>query len=268
MNNRGTLWGIVCGWLLLAGCSQADNGSQVDTSDFGWPDGQRAAVSLSYDDALESQLRHALPALDRHNLNASFYLTLSSPLVKAEMERWREAAAEGHELGNHTLFHPCSKRKPGREWVKPYQDLSKKTVEEMLLRLQTANAFLQALDGRDQRTLTPPCIDSSTADGNYLEAASGLFVAIKGFEKVPAGFVQMTLPDGWNAEQLIEYVEKTSRSAKLINIVFHGIGGDYMSVDAAEHAKFLKYLSENRKVYWTDTYLNIMKHVNASLTLK
>lgn len=258
MLKSSTLWGVLCGWLLLTGCSQAEDVRFV------WPDGQRSAISLSYDDALASQLQHALPALDRHNIKASFYPTLSSPFVQSHMEQWRAAARNGHELGNHTLFHPCSKLRPGRDWVKPYQDLSKKTVEEMLLRLRTANAFLHALDGRNERTLTPPCIDSSAADGNYLDAASDMFVAIKGYEGVPTGFAAIALPDGWTAKQLIEYVEKTSREAQLINIVFHGIGGDYMTIEAAEHEKFLRYLAKNRQTYWTDTYINIMKYVNAS----
>src|SRR5438132_1155772 len=35
---------------------------------FAWPSGKRAAVSLTYDDALTSQLDHALPALAGHHL--------------------------------------------------------------------------------------------------------------------------------------------------------------------------------------------------------
>src|SRR5687768_4418779 len=84
---------------------------------FAWPHGARAAVSLAYDDALDSQLDHALPALDRYGLKASFYLTLSNPAVAGRMEEWRAAARRGHELGNHSLFHQCARSKPGRDWV-------------------------------------------------------------------------------------------------------------------------------------------------------
>ena len=40
---------------------------------FAWPEGRKAAVSLAYDDALDSQLDTAIPALDRHGLKGSFY---------------------------------------------------------------------------------------------------------------------------------------------------------------------------------------------------
>jgi len=65
-----------------------------------WPNGARAAVSLAYDDALDSQLDNALPALQRHGFKATFYLTLANAPVRRRMAEWRAAAQRGHELGN------------------------------------------------------------------------------------------------------------------------------------------------------------------------
>ncbi len=39
-----------------------------------WPGSYRAAVSLSFDDGLRSQLEVAVPILDRAGLRATFYL--------------------------------------------------------------------------------------------------------------------------------------------------------------------------------------------------
>ncbi|WP_236422646.1 polysaccharide deacetylase family protein, partial [Escherichia coli] len=75
---------------------------------FAWPGGARAAVSLAYDDALDSQLDNAIPTLDRHGIKGTFFLQLSSEPVAKRMEDWRAAARGGHELGNHSLFHQCS----------------------------------------------------------------------------------------------------------------------------------------------------------------
>src|SRR5688572_13336353 len=70
-----------------------------------WPDGRRAAIVLTYDDALVSQLDHAVPALDAAGLKGTFYLMgRSSGLI---VDRWRAVAASGHELGNHSINHPC-----------------------------------------------------------------------------------------------------------------------------------------------------------------
>src|SRR3546814_1913747 len=65
-------------------------------------------LSLAYDDALDSQLDNAIPALDRHGFHASFYLPLAAATLRTRLDEWRAAAARGHELGNHTLFHQCS----------------------------------------------------------------------------------------------------------------------------------------------------------------
>src|SRR5436190_17053286 len=69
-----------------------------------WPNGARAAIVLTYDDAVASQLDNAIPALDSAGLKGTFFL---SNVRQADVERWKAAAASGHELANHTLNHPC-----------------------------------------------------------------------------------------------------------------------------------------------------------------
>src|SRR5262245_48664222 len=75
---------------------------------FSWPDGRSAAIALTYDDALTSQLDVAIPQLDAAGLKGTFFLTAGN-MSQQDIARWRAAAAEGHELGNHTIFHPCER---------------------------------------------------------------------------------------------------------------------------------------------------------------
>ncbi len=234
-----------------------------------WPGGAKGAVSLSYDDTLESQLNHAVPVLNRYKIKASFYLLLASPVVAARMDEWRAVAKSGHELGNHTIFHPCSRAAPNREWVPAYHDLDKRTVAQMKQEVLTANAFLKAIDGRSERTFTPPCIESKVADGHFFEAVEQEFVAIKGMDhRLPEGFHSYMVPDGVSGGDLIKFVEDATRNGGVANIIFHGVGGDYLTVSEKAHAELVKHLADNRKLYWTDTYLNIMKHVNGAIPAK
>lgn len=76
---------------------------------FAWPSGARAAVSLTYDDGLDSQLEHAVPALDARGLKATFFLTQEN--MEARLSDWQAVAAEGHEIGDHTVNHPCDLRR-------------------------------------------------------------------------------------------------------------------------------------------------------------
>ena len=146
---------------------------------FAWPDGRKAAVSLAYDDALDSQLDHAIPALDKHGMKGSFYLQLSREPVRDRLQEWRAAAANGHELGNHTLFHQCSGSLPGHEWVEPQRDLDKIPVAQMKDQVRLANVMLNAIDGKTRRTMTVPCGDVMAMDGNYVKPLAPKFVAIK-----------------------------------------------------------------------------------------
>jgi len=72
---------------------------------FEWPNGARAAVSLTYDDGYDSQLENAVPLLDELGLKATFFLTVEN--IDARLSDWISVAKNGHEIGNHTMTHPC-----------------------------------------------------------------------------------------------------------------------------------------------------------------
>lgn len=226
-----------------------------------WPKGARAAVSLSYDDTLDSQLDNAVPVLDKHGIKASFYLILSSEVLFDRLEEWRKLAANGHELGNHTIYHPCSAAQPDRDWVRPHNDMDQRTVEHMRDEVRVANTFLKAIDGRSERTLTPPCGDVRTRDGNYLDHIKDLVVAVKGSEPLAPGIVSYDIPSNITGRELIAIVERAARRGGFANIIFHGIGGDHLAVSTEAHAELIAHLAANRDKYWTDTYMNIMQHV-------
>ena len=234
--------------------------SQESDPEVIWPDGRKIAVSLSYDDSLNSQLDNALPALDKHKFKASFYILPNSDVINTRMQEWKALAENGHELGNHSVNHPCRASLPDREWVADHHDLDKYTVTQMLEELNTANTFLKALDGKTQRTYTVPCGDVLIAGENYLSIASDLFVAIKG-QGVEKGFSVSWAPSDVSGEQLIEYIRNVPETVALINILFHGVGGDYLSVSTQAHMQLLDFLAKHQETYYVDSYINIMQYV-------
>ncbi|MCJ7590434.1 MAG: polysaccharide deacetylase family protein [Woeseiaceae bacterium] len=227
-----------------------------------WPNGARVAISLSYDDALESQLDNALPALNKHNIKGSFYLTLAHPSVHQRLSEWRAAAEAGHELGNHTIYHGCSRGKPDRDWVAPHLDLDVRSVADLVAEVIMANTVLHAIDGRDDRTFTPPCFDELTSGGNYVDAVAPMFVAVKSRDEgIPEGSIFLVGSVGFTGAELIHRVEEHSKDGVLLNILFHGVGGDHLATSPEAHEELLQFLAANRETYWIDTYLNIMTYV-------
>ena len=230
---------------------------------FTWPDRQKMAISLSYDDALDSHLDTAIPALNRHGLVASFYLTLASPTVRDRLSEWRAAAMHGHELGNHTIFHPCSAASPDRDWVKSYYNIDNYVVSEIVDEVNVANSFLHAIDGRDERTLTVPCGDYLANGEDYIPAVRELFIAIKGFESEDRAFANWWGAVEVSGSGLVDRIEaEAAKGTKLFNIIFHGIGGDYLTVSSEAHDHLLEYLADNQETYWVDSYINIMKYAS------
>ncbi|MEP0356823.1 polysaccharide deacetylase family protein [Paraglaciecola sp.] len=222
-----------------------------------WPNNNKVAISLSYDDALSSQLDNALPALNKRKLKASFYVVPLSKTFKNRMNEWAQLAKTGHELGNHTLFHACKKSKPNRDWVLLHNNLDDKLVLSMVNEITVANTLLNAIDGQSVRTLTPPCGDRIAKDGDYIEAVKEQFVGIKGLED--PSFARLIIPNQLNAQDIIDFLERQPKNIKLINVLFHGVGGDYLSISKSEHDKFLDYLQANQDRYWVDTYRKIMQ---------
>jgi len=67
-----------------------------------WPENKMGAVSLTFDDGLQSQLSLVIPALDARGIKGTFYVITNGVNT---WEPWRNAAAAKHEIGSHTKSH-------------------------------------------------------------------------------------------------------------------------------------------------------------------
>jgi len=124
---------------------------QTEQRPFHWPEGKRAALSLSFDDARVTQVDTGIPILDAHGVKATFYVSLAA--VEQRHDGWRAALANGHEIGNHSLTHPCSANF-GFARRKPLEDL---TLDEMEADLLAANDRIEGLLGVRPTTFAYPC---------------------------------------------------------------------------------------------------------------
>lgn len=71
-----------------------------------WYDNKEAAVSLRFDDNLESHVRTAIPLVNRFGIKATFMVNPGRSSFKHHKEFWtKEVPAMGHVLGNHTMNH-------------------------------------------------------------------------------------------------------------------------------------------------------------------
>lgn len=231
--------------------------------------GKQCAVALTYDDAIDIDIDNVAPALDSLGLKGSFYLIGSSPAISRRIKDWRRMAANGHELGNHTSFHPCDGSKPGRSFVKKETDLSLYTIDRLVSDTKLTNTLLNAIDGKTERTFAFPCGDKKIGDTAYYPFIQKEFVAARGVQGGMKAANMVDLTDvncysinGQTAEYMIDLVKKAKETHTLLVFLFHGVGGGHnINVSLSEHSKLIHYLKDQEKEIWTATLLDISKYI-------
>jgi peptidoglycan/xylan/chitin deacetylase (PgdA/CDA1 family) len=229
--------------------------------------GKRCAVVLTYDDALPQHLDNTIPVLDSLGLKATFYIT--AYFARERINDWKKVAAKGYELGNHTLFHPCVGKTPGREWVKPDYDLNNYTVQRMVDEIKMTNIFLQAVDGKTKRTFAFTCGDMKIGDSSFIDPLKNDFIAARAvrsqmhtINEVDLYNVDCYMVNNNTAEQMIEWVKKAGETNSLLVILFHGVGGgNSLDVSLPEHSKFLHYLKKNQKDIWIAPMIEVAEYI-------
>jgi len=228
-----------------------------------WPHHKKATIVLTYDDALLSQLDTAVPQLRKAGLKATFFVT--SDMDYVTMPRWRKVAREGFELGNHTVFHPCSPSPDNPVSSAAY------TQTQMINEIDLMNRFLWTLDGKTLRTFAYPCAETLAGGKDYVDSlrrtGTVIYARIGGdvtsvitdFEhldslRVPA----LGLEDHTTAATIIGFIKKVQESGGMGVIMFHGVGGDYITTASDVHQQVLDYLKENRKEIWVTTFMDAM----------
>ncbi|RWY54279.1 polysaccharide deacetylase family protein [Mucilaginibacter gilvus] len=239
---------------------------------------KQCAVVLTYDDAINADLDNVIPALDSLKLKGTFYLIGSSPVVSLRMQEWRKAAAKGHELGNHSLFHPCDGSLPGRGFVTPENDLSKYTITRAVAEIKQNNTLLKAIDGKDERTFAYPCGDLKIGGDLFYKKLKADFAGARGVgaglqtaSQVNLDNINCYFINGHSAEYMIDLVKQAERTHTLLVFLFHGVGGGHnINVDINEHSKLLHYLKANENHIWIAPMVTIAtyikKHQNLTKT--
>jgi peptidoglycan-N-acetylglucosamine deacetylase len=244
-------------------------GTATAQAQIAWPGGKTAAIVLTYDDALTSQLDVAVPQLDAARLKGTFFL--SGRLTSPQLERWRRVRRRGHELGNHSLNHPCPRTiMPGR----PDHNAEDYTIERMLDEIAAMNVVLSALDGDSTHTYSVPCSQMIVGGQDYTEALrrAGLVRYARtggdAWKSIVTDFAALDLQqvpsygpvDEPGATELIAYVERVRAARGLGVLQFHGVGGDYLEVSSEAHEALLRHLRKSPDV-WVGTFRDVMDYV-------
>ncbi|HEY8665494.1 MAG TPA: polysaccharide deacetylase family protein, partial [Tepidisphaeraceae bacterium] len=207
-----------------------------------WLNGKQAVISLTFDDGCQSQLTHALPVMDRHNLRGSFYLNPFDGAYKDHLARFKPAAGNGHEIGNHTCRHRCTLAMGMGDHPEGLEHQTLESVEADILLAE--ERLREVFPKHGPRTFCYPCYNQHVGHGagrkTYTTLIAQHFVAgrggtcNKGFLISPA-YCDLSLSGGpavermWGFE-MVGLAERAATQNKWLILVLHNVDGGYLSV--------------------------------------
>jgi sialate O-acetylesterase len=222
---------------------------------------------LTYDDALDVHLDNAIPLLDSLKLKATFYLSTGFPRVANRLNEWKKAAVKGHELANHTLFHPCIGNRPGREWVNSDYDMNTYSIQRMNDELRMCNTMLKALDGKTKRTFAYTCGDTRIRDSFFLDknefiAARTVVPQMQSLKDIDLYNIGSYPVENYTGGQLIELVKEAMEKKVLLVFLFHGVGGGHsLDISLPAHRELLRFLKKNERDIWIGTFIEVAEYI-------
>jgi len=171
--------------------------------------------------------------------------------VRADAQLWRTVADAGHEIGNHTLSHPCSGNFP---WSRRHA-LEEYTLARMALELDAASDEIEAFFGRQPTSFAYCCgqkfVGRSSETRSYVPLVAERFAVGRGFrDEFPndPAFVDLAQvagveADGIDSSRFIELAEQAARCGEWLAIVGHDVGvPGPQTVGARELEAFCRWL--------------------------
>jgi hypothetical protein len=266
---------LVCGFSFVgfAGCSHSGSQSKEPArferaTDFHWPEGKRAAISLTFDDARYSQITRCLPILDKYGTKATFYVSIKP--MEEHADAWKAAAANGHEIGNHSLVHPCSGNFPfSRD--KALEDY---TFDQMRSEINEASDTIESFLGVRPVSFAYPCGQKYVGRGrdfrSYVPLIAEEFLTGRGWMDEWANdptFCDMANLmgvelDGKSFEQVKQLMDRTLNNGGWLVFAGHEIGDSGRQTTLAPTLQALcEYAQDPANGIWLDNVETIARYI-------
>jgi peptidoglycan/xylan/chitin deacetylase (PgdA/CDA1 family) len=236
---------------------------------FQWPPDKRAAVSVSFDDARLSQIDTGVAVLEKYGIKATFFVLPAG--VKDRLPGWKQLVAHGHEIGNHSMSHPCT----ANYEFSAHNALEDFTLPSIAKEMDGANAEVERLLGVKPVTFAYPCGQKFVGRGagvkSYVPLVSARFLVRRGYLDEAANDSNLcdlaqtmgTGLDGLTTKQILDLVSGAQKSGRWLIFVGHEMGkpGEEQTTDIQALEELLKYVKDPANGIWIDTVETIGRYV-------
>lgn len=235
---------------------------------FRWPQGKRAALSLSFDDARLSQTDRGLALFDQCGVKVTFFVSPGN--IPKRLAGWQKAVAAGHEIANHSLTHPCT----GNYAFSLKNALEDYTLETIAKDIDEGSAEIHRLLGVTPVTFAYPCGQKFVGRGrevkSYVPLVAERYIVGRGYLDEAANdpaFCDLAQATGMgfddmDYEQIRKLVSQASAEGRWLILVGHEIGErGYQVTDASALAALCSYARDPSNGIWLDTVEAIGKYI-------
>jgi peptidoglycan/xylan/chitin deacetylase (PgdA/CDA1 family) len=263
LNSRKSLFLFV-----LALISIPDLSAQQAPAAFAWPEGKRVALSLTFDDGRPSQVDAGTALLDEYGVKATFYVVPTA--VQQRLDGWKQAVASGHEIGNHSVQHPCT---GNFAWART-KALEDYTLKKMQQELTEANRQIKSLLGVQPEVFAYPCGQKFVGRGrstkSYVPVVATLFRSGRGWLDEgpndpsfcdPAQLTGMEM-DGKEFEEILALLENARETGQWLVLAGHEMGTDgRQTTRLATLRKLLEYAQDPANGVWIAPVGTVVRYV-------
>ena len=235
---------------------------------FSWPKGKKAAVSLTFDDARPSQIDNGMPVFRARKVRATFYVQPGN--VAQRLPGWKKAVNDGHEIGNHTMTHPCT----GNYAFSRKNALEDMTLEDMAREIDTATREIEDALGVRPESFAYPCGQTFVGRGRDLRSTVPLvaerFLSGRLWLGEAANDPEVCDPfqllavesDGKTFEELKPLLESAAAEGRWLVLAGHEIGdGGFQTTLAKTIDALCLYATDPANGLWIDTVGTIGRYV-------
>ena len=194
------------------------------------------------------------------------------------LDRFREPQRRGHEIGNHTVHHWCSRAHRSEADATGLEDL---TLDDMAAELDDSDRRLRgAFPDVESFSFCYPCYDTFVGQGatrrSYVPLVAGRWggTAARGGSENSTPYNSPVHTDLWclrsvrceymRAEQLIAAVERGRELGMWTILTFHGVDEGHLPVTGEDFGTLLDHLASRRAEFWVAPLIQVARSIAAA----
>jgi peptidoglycan/xylan/chitin deacetylase (PgdA/CDA1 family) len=203
--------------------------------------GNRGALSLTFDDALQCQLEFAVPVMNAFDIQGTFFAIGDCPQYPLDVHGWRKVLPLGHEIGSHSVRHRKAATLSAADAL--YETVESKRILE--------NHFDVTVDSFCYPYTDAPGVIQDAVRRVYKQARGGRGARVDKYVVPNDGVNFFNLPcfhvdnSCFERGEVFPWIAEALARGAWLTLMFHGVGTDGNQWDNV----------------WPEAWLSFMQHL-------